>query len=116
ARRGRADDRSQRDQRHLQQAVRTESSMTLFKIFRRSGSAPIARERLQLLLAHERVARSQPDLLGILREEILEVISRHVPFDPDRVQIKLDRGKSVSTLEVDIEIPNGLDAALAKAS
>ncbi|HWX84670.1 MAG TPA: cell division topological specificity factor MinE [Xanthobacteraceae bacterium] len=90
--------------------------MTLFKIFRRSGSAPIARERLQLLLAHERVARSQPDLLGILREEILEVISRHVPFDPDRVQIKLDRGKSVSTLEVDIEIPNGLDAALAKAS
>jgi cell division topological specificity factor len=39
-----------------------------------------------------------------------------VPFDPDRVQIKLDRGKSVSTLEVDIEIPNGLDAALAKAS
>jgi len=90
--------------------------MTLFKMFRRGGSAPIARERLQLLLAHERGARNQPDLLGILREEILAVISRHVPFEPDKVQIKLDRGKSVSTLEVDIEIPNGLDAALAKAS
>jgi cell division topological specificity factor len=90
--------------------------MTLFKLFRRSGSAPIARERLQLLLAHERGTRNQPDLLGILREEILAVISRHVPFDPDRVQIKLDRGKSVSTLEVDIEIPNGFGAALAKAS
>ena len=89
--------------------------MNLFKFFR-PGSAPIARERLQILLAHERVARSQPDLLGILREEILAVISRHVSFDSDKVQIKMDRGSSVSTLEVDIEIPNGLDLSLAKAS
>jgi cell division topological specificity factor len=89
--------------------------MSIFNLFRR-GSAPIARERLQILLAHERVARSQPDLLGILREEILAVISKHVAFEPDKVQIKLDRGGSVSTLEVDIEIPNGLSVALAKAS
>ena len=82
--------------------------MSIFKLFRRGGSAPVARERLQILLAHERGARNQPDLLGILREEILAVISRHVPFEPDRVQIKMNRGKSVSTLEVDIEIPNGL--------
>jgi cell division topological specificity factor len=88
--------------------------MNLFNLFRR-GSAPVARERLQLLLAHERIARSQPDLLGVLREEILAVISRHVCFEPDRVQIKMERGKSVSTLEVDIEIPNGLGAALAPA-
>jgi cell division topological specificity factor len=79
--------------------------MNPFNLFRR-GSAPIARERLQILLAHERNARSQPDLLGILREEILALISRHVSFDPDKVLIKLDRGKSVSTLAVDIEIPN----------
>jgi cell division topological specificity factor len=80
--------------------------MSLFNFFRR-GSAPIARERLQVLLAHERVASSHPDLLGILREEILVVIGRHVSFEPERVQIKVDRGKSVSTLAVDIEIPNG---------
>jgi cell division topological specificity factor len=80
--------------------------MSLFDFFRR-GSAPIARERLQVLLAHERVASSQPDLLGILREEILAVIARYVSFEPERVQIKMDRGKSVSTLAVDIEIPNG---------
>jgi cell division topological specificity factor len=86
--------------------------MNLFKLLRR-GSAPVARVRLQILLAHERNARGQPDLLGILREEILAVISRHVPFEPEKVQIKLDRGKSVSTLEVDIEIPNGLGTALA---
>ena len=89
--------------------------MSLFKLFRR-GSAPVARERLQILLAHERIARSQPDLLGILREEILAVISRHVPFEPEKVRIKLDRGRSVSTLEVDIEIPNGIGVPLARAS
>jgi cell division topological specificity factor len=86
--------------------------MSRFNLFRR-GSAPVARERLQLLLAHERIARSQPDLLGILREEILAVIARHVAFEPDRVQIKFDRGKTVSTLAVDIEIPNGLGGAAA---
>lgn len=87
--------------------------MSVFNLFRR-GSAPVARERLQILLAHERNARSQPDLLGVLREEILGVIGRHVTLDPDKVQIRMDRGKTVSTLEVDIEIPNGF--ALARAA
>ena len=80
--------------------------MRLFNLFRRS-SAPIARERLQILLAHERMASNQSDLLGVLREEILAVIGRHVSLEPDRVRIEMDRGKSVSTLAVDIEIPNG---------
>ena len=94
----------------LQQAVRTESGMITFNLFRRA-SAPIARERLQILLAHERMAANNSDLLGVLREEILAVISRHVSFEPDRVQIKMDRGKSVSTLAVDIEIPNNFGAS-----
>ena len=83
--------------------------MNFFSWFSR-GSAPIARERLQILLAHERNERHQPDLLGVLREEILTLISRHVSFDPDKVQIKMDRGKSVSTLAVDIEIANSFGA------
>jgi cell division topological specificity factor len=83
--------------------------MNLFTWFSR-GSAPIARERLQILLAHERSDRDHPDLLGVLREEILALIGRHVSFDPDKVQIKMDRGKSVSTLAVDIEIPNSFGA------
>lgn len=81
--------------------------MSLFHFLRRAGSAPIARERLQILLAHERTASSQPDLLAVLREEILAVIGRHVSFEPDKVQIKVSRDKSTSTLAVDIEIPNG---------
>ena len=79
--------------------------MSLFDLFRR-GSAPIARERLQVLFSHERVACGRPDLLVILREEIIAVIGRYVSFEPDKVQIKMDRGKSVSTLAVDIEIPD----------
>ena len=77
------------------------------------ASAPIARERLQILLAHERGLRGQPDLLMLLREEILSVVSRHVALDPEKVMVRMERGRNVSTLEVDIELPNGLEPALA---
>jgi cell division topological specificity factor len=89
-------------------------SMNLLRLFSdRRASAPVARERLQILLAHERSLRGQPDLLGILREEILAVISRHVTLDPEKVVVRMDRGKNVSTLEVDIELPNGLEHRIA---
>lgn len=85
-------------------------SLNLMRLLgRRTGSAPVARERLQILLAHERGVLGQPDLVGILREEILAVVSRHVTLDPDKVMVKMDRGQSVSTLEVDIELPNGFE-------
>lgn len=91
-------------------------SMNLLRLFSgRTASAPVARERLQILLAHERGLRGQPDLLAILREEILAVVSRHVVLDPEKVIVRMDRGKSVSTLEVDIELPNGFDKRIAAA-
>jgi cell division topological specificity factor len=80
--------------------------MSVFGLFRRRSSAPVARERLQILLAHERGARGKSDLLAILREEILAVIEKHVSIDRDNVQIKMDRGDAVSILEIDVEIPN----------
>ena len=80
--------------------------MSLFYFFRR-GSAPIARERLKILLAHDRIERSHPDLLGVLREEIFAIVGRHISFEPDNVRIRLRHCKSTSTLAVDIEIPNG---------
>jgi cell division topological specificity factor len=79
--------------------------MNLFNLFRKGGSAPIARDRLQILLAHERTIAGGSDLVAILREEILAVIKKHVPLDQDKVQVRMDRGESVSTLEVEIEIP-----------
>jgi cell division topological specificity factor len=77
------------------------------------ASAPIARERLQILLAHERGLRGQPDLLMLLREEILSVVSRHVALDPEKVMVRMETGRNVSTLEVDIELPCGFEPALA---
>ena len=80
--------------------------MSLFSFFTRNrASAPVARERLQILLAHERAIGGGTDLLATLKEEILAVISRHFPLERDKVQVKLDHGDGVSTLEIDIEVP-----------
>jgi cell division topological specificity factor len=80
--------------------------MTFFGLGRRRSSAPIARERLRILLEYERAAAGQRDLMLVLREEILAAIGRHVRIDPEKVMIKVDRGATVSTLEIDVEVPN----------
>src|SRR6186713_523095 len=91
-------------------------SMRLLRLFgSREATAPVARERLQILLAHERGLLGQSDLLVTLREEILAVVSRHIQLDPDKVTVKLDRGPAVSTLEVDIEVPNNFEKTKAHA-
>jgi cell division topological specificity factor len=88
--------------------------MSILNFFTRGRtSAPVARERLQVLLAHERALTGGADLAAVLKQEILEVIARHIPIDRDRVMVKLDRGDQVSTLEIDIEMP---DAALAASA
>jgi cell division topological specificity factor len=79
--------------------------MNIFNLFRKQPTAPIARDRLQILLSHERVIAGGSDLIAVLREEILAVIKKHVQVDSEKVQVKMDRGESVSLLEVDIEIP-----------
>lgn len=84
--------------------------MSILNFFTRNRSAPVAKDRLQLLLAHERVLSGRPDLAAILQKEILAVIAKHIPIDQDKVVVKLDRGSKVSTLEIDIEMP---DEALA---
>ena len=84
--------------------------INLPRLFRgRAASAPVARERLQILLAHERGLRGQPDLLELLRSEILAAVSRRVTLDPEKIVVKMDRGNHVSTLEVDIEVPNAAE-------
>ena len=79
--------------------------MSLLSLFGRKASAGVARDRLQILLSHERTTTGRSDLVAILREEILTVIAKHISIDRDKVQVKMDRGESFSTLEVDIEIP-----------
>jgi cell division topological specificity factor len=79
--------------------------MSIFRFFNRQSSAPTARERLQVLLAHERASAGHSDLVTLLREEILAVIAKHVQVDRDKVNVTMDRGDQVSTLEIDVEIP-----------
>ena len=89
--------------------------MNLFRLFSKTQSAPAARERLQVLLAHERASAAGSDLVAKLRDEIVRVISRHMHIDQDKVSVKMERGDKVSTLAVDVEIPfNAAKAAVAK--
>ena len=88
--------------------------MKFLKLFSRPQSAPAARERLQVLLAHERASAGDSDLVHKLRDEILRVIAKHMKIDDDKVSVKMERGAQVSTLAVDIEIP--FDKAKKKAA
>jgi len=85
--------------------------MNLLNFLSRRGTAPVARERLQILLAHERTAFGRSDLVAVLREEILAVIAKHVAIDQDKVKITMERGNSVSTLEIDVELPKAVHRA-----
>ena len=67
--------------------------------------SPAARDRLTVLLSHERAVAGQSKLVEVLREEILAVIAKHVAVERDKVRVKMDRGEGVSTLAIDIEIP-----------
>jgi cell division topological specificity factor len=79
--------------------------MNLFRSLQPTASAPVARERLQILLEYDRNLGSQINLFTVLREEILAVVSRHI-VDPENVQVTVDRGAKFSTLGVNIQIPN----------
>lgn len=86
--------------------------MSLLSFFSRRNSAPVARERLQILLAHERgTGGADSNLIAKLQEEILQVIAKHMAIDRDKVVVKLDRGSAVSTLEIDIEMPVSISKA-----
>jgi cell division topological specificity factor len=79
--------------------------MSLLGFFQRKPSAPVARERLQILLAHERATNGRPGLTTLLKDEILAVIKKHVAIDQDKVHVTLGNSAGVSTLEIDIEMP-----------
>ena len=82
--------------------------MNLLRLIKRESSARIARERLQLLLTHERASvGSSSDLIAVLREEILAVIAKHISIDRNQLQLKIDRSGAASTLEIEVEIGAG---------
>jgi cell division topological specificity factor len=70
----------------------------------KSPSAAIARERLKIVLAHERVSRDGPDFLPSLQRELLEVVSRYIELRSDMLRINLDKSGETSLLEINVEI------------
>ena len=69
-------------------------------------SAETAKERLQILMAHERTSGGGPDFLPMMQKEILAVIAKYVDIAEDKVLVKVDKGAGFSTLEVEIELPS----------
>lgn len=82
--------------------------MSLFDFFKRpkeQTAAVTARDRLQIVLAHERADRNAPDFLPQLQKELLEVIKKYIPIDDEKVAVKLERENGCSMLEVNVELP-----------
>jgi cell division topological specificity factor len=81
--------------------------MKLFELFRRTRdpSANQARERLQILLAHERRNPNGPDFLGQMQKDLLAVIAKYVDVDQEKVSVQLNELDGTSMLEVNIEMP-----------
>ena len=71
-------------------------------------SASVAKERLQIILARERVGGSsaQPDYLPALQRELMAVISKYVEINPNDIKVQLERQDNLEVLEVKIELPD----------
>lgn len=70
---------------------------------RKPTSRQVARERLQLVLVHDRTKIS-PQLLQTLKNEIIEVISRHVDIDREGVEVTFTQSRRQSRLMADIPL------------
>ncbi len=82
--------------------------MKLLDYFRRDTSpqsASIAKDRLQIVVAHQRAARNQPDFLADMQQEIIAVIQKYVNIDKDQVSVQMDSVDDCSVLELNVTLP-----------
>jgi cell division topological specificity factor len=79
--------------------------MSLLSFFFKS-SASSARERLQIIIAHERNISSGPEFLPALHRELIGVISKYVKINPEDVKISLDRKGNLEVLDVNVVLPD----------
>lgn len=73
-------------------------------------SAKVARQRLQIVLSHQRMDEEDADFLPRLRNELLSVISKYVQIDKDQINVQLQRTSSCSILELNIVLPTKEEA------
>lgn len=72
----------------------------------RSSTAAIAKERLQIVVAHERSQRRKPDYLGALQRDLLEVVRKYVNVDKDAITITMEQDDKREILELNIILPD----------
>ncbi len=82
--------------------------LELFRLNREPPTAETAKQRLQVIIAHERVSGPAYEFLPLLQRELLEVIRKYIEVDPNRVKVDIEKGEGMSVLEVNIELPPGL--------
>ena len=92
--------------------------MKLFQFLRLQPrpSADAAKERLQILLAHDRAGTRRPDYLPQLQRDILKVIAKYVEIDEKQIAVQVDNNQGVSMLEINIELPVTADYSTRRAS
>lgn len=73
---------------------------------RRTKTAKIAKERLQIILSRERLDLSGPDYLPLLKQELLEVVAKYFVIDRDQVKVNLDRDGEFEVLELNVILTN----------
>jgi len=83
-------------------------SLLSFLMGEKKKTAGVAKERLQIILAHERSGRggSRADYLPALQRDLLAVLSKYVSISPDDVKVNLQRQDNLEVLEVKIELPD----------
>lgn len=86
--------------------------MGIFSFFRSRNedhSAKVAKDRLQVLIAHERTGRNGPDYLPMLKQDILNVIKKYVSVGEEQVSVQLDTQENCDVLELNITLPEDED-------
>ena len=84
----------------------------LTRLFKRNpvpkNSASLAKERLQIIISHERMKQQDDEnFLPQLQKELVEVIAKYVHIDPDDVKVDLDNSTGHAVLELNVVIPEG---------
>ena len=78
-----------------------------FFVGEKKQTANVAKERLQLILAHERNGRSHSaSYLPELQRELMAVIAKYVSIDPNDIKVQMERQGDLDVLEVKIELPD----------
>jgi cell division topological specificity factor len=73
-------------------------------------SAKIAKERLQIVVSHQRVdSNTDTDFMPKLRQELIMVISKYINIDPEKINVQLQKDGSCSILELNVALPNSVE-------